>query len=260
MEERASAAVVVVAAGSGTRVGAAVNKVLLPLLGTPVLAWSVRTALTLPDVRRVVLVVRAGEEGAVADAVAPHLRVDGAGPEVGVVAGGATRHDSEWAALRVLADDVAAGLVDVVAVHDGARPLAAPGLFGAVLAAAREHGGALPAVPVHAVVRRHGPTVGGSLVGVQTPQAFRAPELLAAYRAAQEHGFRGTDTAACLEWWAARSSTPLRIAAVPSTPRNLKVTYPEDLTLAARLVEAAEHGSPGRPPVTGAGVPTAPSR
>ena len=68
-----STAVVILAAGSGSRVGAEVNKVLLPLRGVPVLVWSVRDALALPDVRRLVLVVRPEDRSAVESAVAPHL-------------------------------------------------------------------------------------------------------------------------------------------------------------------------------------------
>src|SRR5687768_1751924 len=108
-------AVVILAAGSGTRVGAEVNKVLLPLRDAPVLVWSVRDALTLPDVRRLVLVVRPEDRAAVEAAVAPHL----GDREAIVVDGGATRHASEWAALRVLAPDITSGEVDVLVVHDG---------------------------------------------------------------------------------------------------------------------------------------------
>jgi 2-C-methyl-D-erythritol 4-phosphate cytidylyltransferase len=220
-------AVVVVAAGSGTRLGAGVNKVLLPLLGVPVVARSVVTALGLAEVRRVVVVHHPDEAAAMAEALAPHL----GDAEVALVAGGATRHDSEWQALRVLADDVDAGVVRVVAVHDAARPLADADLFERTFAAAREHGGAIPVVPVDHVVHRDGsPTDDGPLVGVQTPQAFRAADLLAAYRAAERDGFTGTDTASCVERYA-----DVRIAAVPSTPANLKVTFPEDLEVAARL-------------------------
>jgi 2-C-methyl-D-erythritol 4-phosphate cytidylyltransferase len=87
-------------------------------------------------------------------------------------------------------------------------------------------------VTVHSVVRRDGAPVGGTgLAAVQTPQAFRAAELLAAYRAADAEGFTGTDTASCVERFAA-----LTIAAVPSGPVNLKITFPEDLDLAERLV------------------------
>jgi 2-C-methyl-D-erythritol 4-phosphate cytidylyltransferase len=66
---------------------------------------------------------------------------------------------------------------------------------------------------------------------VQTPQAFRARELLAAYRQAAVDGFVGTDTAACLERY-----TDLAVVGVPSSPTNLKITFPEDVTLAEALL------------------------
>ena len=220
-------AVVVVAAGAGARLGAGVNKVLLPLHGVPMVARSVRTALSLPDVRRVVVVHRPDEREAMGEALAPHL----GDFEVLLVPGGVARHDSEWQAFRVLADEIDAGAVRVVAVHDAARPLAGVDLFERTVAAAREHGGAIPVVPIDDVVRRDGSPVSGDLAGVQTPQAFRAPELLAAYRAADRDRFTGTDTASCLERYA-----DVRIAAVPSTPANLKVTFAGDLDLAERLL------------------------
>jgi 2-C-methyl-D-erythritol 4-phosphate cytidylyltransferase len=221
------AAVVILAAGSGTRVGAEVNKVLLPLAGVPVLAWSVRDALAVDDVRHVVVVVRDGEQDAVAAALTPHLGEH----EVLVVAGGATRHRSEEAALRVLAAEIGRGELDVVAVHDGARPLAGPGLLAATLAAAREHGGAIPVVPAHGLLTATLEPVAGPLGTVQTPQAFRAGPLLAAYDAARLDGFEGTDTAACFSRYAGGD-----VAAVPSSPLNLKITFPEDVALAGRLL------------------------
>ena len=90
----------------------------------------------------------------------------------------------------------------MVAIHDGARPLASSALFAAVLAAAREHGGALPAAPLPGLVTAELGAVAGDLVGVQTPQAFRAAPLLAAYRSAAADGFEGTDTAATFERYA----------------------------------------------------------
>jgi len=221
------AAVVILAAGSGSRVGAEVNKVLLPLGDAPVLAWSVRDVLAVPDVRRLVLVVRPGEEEAVAEAVTPYL----GDREVLVVPGGASRHASEWQALRVLAADIESGELDVVAIHDGARPLAGTALFERTVAAAREHGGAIPVVALTSLLTADARAVPGTPAGVQTPQAFRAADLLAAYRCAEADGFEGTDTASCLERYA-----DLPVAAVPSTPLNLKITFPEDVALAARLV------------------------
>lgn len=221
-----AAAVVILAAGSGSRVGADRNKVLLDLGDRPVLAWSLVDALALPDVRRVVLVVRPGEAEAVGAAVAPFL----GDREVHVVEGGATRHASEWQALRVLAPAVEAGEVDVVAIHDGARPLAGRALWEAVLAAAAEHGGAIPVARVSGLVTRDLRAVPGELAGVQTPQAFDAAALVAAYRAAADDGFEATDTAGCLSRY-----SDLRIAAVTSGPGNLKITFPEDLALAEAL-------------------------
>jgi 2-C-methyl-D-erythritol 4-phosphate cytidylyltransferase len=225
-----SAAVVILAAGTGSRVGAEVNKVLLPLGDRPVLAWSVAAALALEDVQRVLLVVRPGEQQAVAEAVAPHLGED----EVGVVEGGATRHASEWAGLRALSREIESGTIDVVAIHDGARPMAGTDLFARTIEAAREHGGALPVVPLSQAVLADGEPAPRDLVAVQTPQAFRAEALLAAYRAAEADGFEGTDTASCLEKYG-----DLRIAAVPSTSGNLKITFPDDVRVAGRLWEVA---------------------
>ncbi len=227
-----SAAVVILGAGSGSRLGVEVNKVLLPLGERPILAWSARDACALPSAGVVVIVARPGEEAAVEAALLPHL--DGHRPRV--IAGGASRHASEWQALQALAPDIEAGTIEVVAIHDGARPFAGPALFEAVLSAACSAGGAIPVVPLEGVVRTDGEPTPAGLVRVQTPQAFRAPALLDAYRSAAAEGFEGTDTASCLERYAA-----VRIAAVPGHAHNLKVTFAEDLALAARLATDHPH-------------------
>jgi 2-C-methyl-D-erythritol 4-phosphate cytidylyltransferase len=232
------AAVVILAAGTGSRVGAGSNKVLLPLGDRPVLAWSVRDAAALDDagsdpVVRVLVVVRPGEQDDVVAALQPHLE----DVEVGIVTGGDSRHASEWAALRALAPEIGSGAIDVIAIHDGARPLAGPELFAATISAARQTGGAIPVVRLPGLLTRDGRELpaprSGSLDGVQTPQAFRAADLVAAYTAAAADGFEGTDTAAC---WARYSDLP--VAAVPSSPGNLKITFPEDLDLALRLASS----------------------
>jgi 2-C-methyl-D-erythritol 4-phosphate cytidylyltransferase len=220
-------AAVVLAAGSGTRLGAETNKVLLPLSGVPVLARSVRTVLDVEGVHRIVLVVRPEDRDEVAEAVAPHLGEH----DLWLVDGGEHRHDSEWQALQVLAADIENDELDVVAIHDAARPLAGVELWRAVLDAAARHGGAIPVVESPQLSRADGSLAPPRLVGVQTPQAFRAVDLLRAYRQAEADGFVGTDTAACLERY-----TDLAIAGVPSTTANLKVTFPEDLGIAEALL------------------------
>jgi 2-C-methyl-D-erythritol 4-phosphate cytidylyltransferase len=222
------AAVVVLAAGAGTRVGAELNKVLLPVAGVPIVARSVRTACSVPGVERVVVVVRDGEQRAVRTAVEPHLPDDA--PEVAMVVGGASRHASEWAALQLLAASIDAGELDVVALHDAARPFAGVPLYEAVLAAARRLGGAIPVTRLTDVVSVDGTPLPPSLVGVQTPQAFGAAELLAAHRAAARDGFEATDTAGCLAAY-----VDVTIGAVESRPDNLKVTVAGDVKVAETL-------------------------
>lgn len=236
----AGAAVVVLGAGSGSRVGAGRNKVLLPLGPRPVLAWSVRTALAVPGVTRVVVVCAPGEEGAVAEAVGADLGER----EVLLVAGGATRHASEAAALAALAADIDDGAINVVAVHDGARPLAPAALFETAIRTARAAGGAVPVVEVAGLLPREpgGDSLPARVAGVQTPQAFDAAALRAAYLAAAQDGFEGTDTAACLESWEPWSASGRRVRAIAGTPTNLKVTWPEDLATAEALLDAAALG------------------
>ena len=108
------------------------------------------------------------------------------------------------------------GDLDIVAIHDGARPLAPVALFTAVIDAAREHGGAVPGGSLPGVLTRDLGHLDGDLVAVQTPQAFRAEPLLAAYREAHEDGFEGTDTAACVAAYA-----PVRVVVVGSSSENL---------------------------------------
>ena len=226
--DRVRAAVVVVAGGSGTRVGGTTNKVLVPLRGRPVLAWSVRTICSLSYVEQLVVVARESELAAVHELVTTELPE---GREATLVPGGDTRHASEWVGLQALRDRVEAGLVDVVVVHDAARPLADAQLFDRTVAAAQEHGGAIPVREQSDLLTRDGHRVVRGLVAVQTPQAFRSRELLAAYDRAARDGFTGTDTASCFTAY-----TDLPVHGVPAPATNLKITFPEDLRLAERLL------------------------
>jgi 2-C-methyl-D-erythritol 4-phosphate cytidylyltransferase len=223
------AAIVLLAAGSGRRVGAAQNKVLLPLDGVPVLAHSVRTALGVEGVHRLVVVLRPEDRVAVSAALAPVL-----GPhDVWLVDGGSERHHSEARALDALREEIDAGEITVVALHDAARPLASADLFRRVLGTAAEHGAAVPATSTAGLVRLDGSPAEPDLVAVQTPQAFAAGPLLAAYDAAAADGFTGSDTAACLERYSS-----VRVHAVAGEAANLKVTFPEDLALATELLRS----------------------
>lgn len=222
-----TAAALVLAGGSGTRVGAARNKVYLPVAGRAVIAWSLDALAGTPGIGPVVLVVRP-EDRALARHVLDHEVTH---RDVEIVDGGATRQDSELAGLRALAPRIARGTVDVVLVHDGARPLVTPALVAEVLRVAREVGGAVPGLvrddlAAAAVDGGLGPPT--RLVAVQTPQGFHAAPLLAAYEQAAAQGFAGTDTASCIERFA--PAVPVRW--VMGEPRNVKITYGHDVQVA----------------------------
>ncbi|MEU0533177.1 2-C-methyl-D-erythritol 4-phosphate cytidylyltransferase [Amycolatopsis tolypomycina] len=233
------AAAVVLASGAGTRVGAGVNKVYLPLAGRRVVAWSLAAFAGVPGIGPLVLVVRPQDDDLVREVL--EREVDGAAVEV--VHGGRTRQESELQALRHLAGRIDRGTVDTVLLHDGARPLVSPALIAAVLHEAREHGGAIPALPADhiAAVAGDGETLvalpPASMVLAQTPQAFRAAPLLAAYEQAAGEQFEGTDTSSVMERF---SSVPVRW--VRGEQENLKVTYPRDLVFAEHVLTAAGHG------------------
>ena len=229
-----TAAALVLAGGSGSRVGATLNKVYLPLAGRPMIAWSLRAMVGAPGIGTVLLVCRAADRTTAQELLAGNP--DWAGVEL--VTGGATRQASELAGLHRLAGRIRTGSVDVVLVHDGARPLVSDRLVATVLRTARQVGGAVPGLPRDDLVwagtdarGRLGPAPPG-LVAVQTPQGFRAGPLLAAYEEAHRCGFAGTDTASCVQ----RFAPDLAIRAVPGEGHNIKITYPHDLAVAERVL------------------------
>jgi 2-C-methyl-D-erythritol 4-phosphate cytidylyltransferase len=240
-EAGAGHAGIVLAAGGGTRIGHSHSKVYLPLAGRPMLAWSLELLWRVPGVCRLVLVARAEEMGLAAGVLERELP----GAPVELVSGGPSRHESEYRALAQLAGDIHAGRVAAVLVHDAARPLASLAMTERVLAAALRRGAGVPGVPAENVLgvdpagRPALASDGGErLVTIQTPQAFRAGPLLEAHEAAARDGFTGTDTAACVERY-----TETEVVVVPGDPGNLKVTFPDDLLVAERLLAR----SPGFP-------------
>jgi 2-C-methyl-D-erythritol 4-phosphate cytidylyltransferase len=223
---------IVLAAGSGTRVGNSRNKVYLPLAGRRIVTWSLELLGRIPDIGRLVLVVRDDDRELASEILEREL----SGVPVDLVTGGETRHESEYRALLHLADEIREGAIDVVLVHDAARPLAPARIVEEVLATAVRTGSAIPALPVDDVVGvdeagRVSQAERTGMVRVQTPQAFRGGPLLAAYQAAATDGFTGTDTAACVERY---EGIPVQVVA--GDPRNIKVTYADDLFTAELIL------------------------
>jgi 2-C-methyl-D-erythritol 4-phosphate cytidylyltransferase len=224
------AVAVVLAAGLGTRVGADGNKAYVKIADRSMVAWSIDTLTRVPEIARTVLVFRSGELELARDTIRRELPT----ATVEFVEGGDSRHASESNVLAYLASDIESGSVDVVVIHDAARPLAGPEMFATALSVAREFGGAIPAIPAVDVVRIRGDHDVESmtdLVRVQTPQAFRAAALLEAYRAAAREGFEGTDTSSCVEKF-----TEIDVRTFRGDHRNFKVTYAADIAVAVRLL------------------------
>ncbi len=231
-----NAVAIVLAGGSGSRMGGSANKVFVDLAGLPLLSHSLRMFNQSDVIDRIVVVARAVEMDDAAGAVQMAL----ADKTVAIVEGGVDRQGSEWAGLCVIANDIRHGEIDVVAIHDGARPFVPAQLVIAVVATARDIGGAVPGLryeePLY--TREHGGgfgLLGGSLVRVQTPQAFRAAPLLAAYeRARRDRTFSAADTAETMERFGTTD-----VAVVPGAPANLKITFAADLERAESIARRA---------------------
>lgn len=224
-----STAVIVVAAGSGTRLGAALPKAFVDLAGQTLLERSLRSIILLPYPVQVVVVAPADfieDAHAIVNKVAPGLE-----SLVSVVTGGATRHDSVAAGLAV----VDAG-VQVVLVHDAARALTPTSLFADVDMAVQATGaGVIPALPVVDSLKQVDVT--GGILGIadreqlriaQTPQGFPRAELDAAYAAASSADF--TDDASV---FAANGGV---MTTIPGDEVAFKITTAWDLNRAHQVL------------------------
>ncbi len=212
------AVALIVAAGSGERLGAGRPKALVELAGRPLVQWSLDVLQGIAAIEQIVVALPKGAPAPVGTIGVP---------------GGAVRSESVRLALA------AAGEGDLVLVHDAARPLLSADLVEAVLDAAGREGvdGAIAAAPVTDTIKRaDGEGVvsetldRSALWAVQTPQVFRRAVLERALDVPEEVLARATDDA----WLVERIGG--RVVVVPAPKENLKVTAPLDLTLAEALL------------------------
>ncbi|MGA7277609.1 MAG: 2-C-methyl-D-erythritol 4-phosphate cytidylyltransferase [Desulfocapsaceae bacterium] len=222
-----TAAAIIAAAGSGTRMQSSVPKQFLPLAGVPMLVHPVRTFARCACIGQVIVVVADERVGSTKQMLSEQSI---GGAPITVVSGGRRRQDSVKNGLAALHDEI-----EIVLVHDGARPLVSKDLIERCYAEIRNSGAALAAIEVKDTLKQQGDEyrVQATLdrQGVwqaQTPQGARRELLEQAYLAANDTEV--TDEATLLE------NAAIAVWLVPGEEQNFKITRQEDLLLAQAIM------------------------
>ncbi len=218
--------VVLVAAGSGKRMGATRNKLWLPLADKPIMQHTVELFVAHPHVSEIVLVV---SEIDLTEAKKLTRRMDS---KISIALGGAERQDSVRAGLANLSEEC-----DYVLVHDAARPFITALQITELIKKVQIEQATIIAVPVKDTVKVVSPAglveatpARESLWAVQTPQAFRLSLLREAHEQALQAGKIGTDDAMLVEWL----GHPVTI--MMGSYENIKITTPEDLWIGEEIL------------------------
>jgi len=220
------ASAIIVAAGSGIRLGVGEPKAFVKLHGHAMLHYSLATFAGLPSIVEVVIAIPAGMERKTRDEAARA----GLAVPVKITPGGLERQDSVRIALALTSAEA-----EVIVIHDAARPFADATLFSRCLAAASARGAAIAAIPVADTLKRvadgtiQATVKRAGLYQAQTPQAFQRRLLIAAHeRAAREH-IIATDDADLVEQIGGT------VEIVEASATNLKITTKADLMVAECL-------------------------
>lgn len=218
---------IIVAAGSGERLGADVPKALVRVAGLPLVTWSARALSQAADVGPIVITCPPGMEREMSAAVGAHAALHA------IVPGGSSRQRSVAAGLAALPADV-----DLILVHDAARPLITAALVNTLVRRVRTEGAVIAAAPVADTLKRADghdrvdATVDRSgLWGAQTPQVFRAEVIRGVFADAPDAEL---DSATDCSGMAERRGIPVTLVD-PGAP-NIKVTTPADLALVEVLL------------------------
>ena len=221
---------IVLAAGSGQRVGSDVPKQFLPLRGRPMIHLCLEVFETSPAVDSLVVALPAGD-------TSKHPDLEEFSKVAAQVPGGETRQASLQNALDQLPGDT-----ETVMVHDAARPLVERSLIDALLAALDDTcDGAIPAIRLEDTIKKvsedrlvEQEMDRRSVWRVQTPQVFRRAALEDAVAKAIESGLEATDCSQML------TSAGYRVRVVDGDPLNIKVTHAADLWLAEQVLASRE--------------------
>ena len=222
-------AAVIVAGGSGSRMGTKVKKQYLKLKGKEILVHTVERFSTIAMIKEIIVVT--GQEDI--EYVTKLLKEDYKLEKVkAVVAGGKERQDSCYNGIRSVSDDI-----DYIMIHDGARPLISENAILESIEKVEEHDACIVAVPVKDTIKqadKMGKVINTpereTLWSVQTPQTFGRDLIIRAYESACINHIKATDDSMIVEAF----GHPVYI--VQGEYTNIKITTPEDLLLAERLL------------------------
>ncbi|MDX2227974.1 MAG: 2-C-methyl-D-erythritol 4-phosphate cytidylyltransferase [Verrucomicrobiae bacterium] len=219
---------VIVAAGSSRRMG--FDKLFTPLLGRPVIAHTLENFQNCAAIDEIAVVTRP-ERFTDFEDLKKQFSLDKVRH---LVEGGAERQDSVLAGVKT-----ARNRAELVAIHDGARPLCTPEMIEKTIGPARSHGASVAACKIVDTLKEADDRMGitrtvdrSRLWAVQTPQTFRTELILRAYETVMARGVTVTDDTAAVELL----GEP--VVLVDTGRANLKITTPEDLVLAGMLLEA----------------------
>lgn len=218
---------VIPAAGSGSRMAATVPKQFMELNGHPLLDWTLAAISQAEEITSIVLVAPPDDVIRLTEKYVGNPRW----PKITrAVAGGATRADSVYSG-------VCAAETEWILAHDAARPFVTAALVHRTIEAAIRHGAATAALPVHDTLKmRDGSFLGwtfdrATTLIIQTPQVFRAADLVAAHDRLRHEGKEWTDETSLLQ------QVGIKVAWVPGEAANLKITTPDDFRLAQVIAE-----------------------
>jgi len=220
----------IAAAGSGRRMGAEGNKLLLEVAGRPVLAWTLQAALACEAIDWIGVVGQPVDEAAIA------AILTAANPAVPVqwIVGGETRQESVSRGLAALPPGAQG-----VLIHDGARCLVSPSLLARCAEAVQQGLAVIAAAPVTDTIKQvdgQGTITAtpdrNQLWAAQTPQGFPVQQLRDAHAMALAQGWSVTDDAALFE------RLGLAVQVLEAPPSNIKLTTPFDLTIAEAVLAA----------------------
>ena len=223
---------IIVAAGTGQRIGAALAKTYLPIVGRPLILRTLDRIFASSAISSVILVVAANDLEYCRDLLKCDRSLEGR--VLDLQPGGATRQQSVRCGL-----DKLDAKTDMVLIHDGARPFVSAALIDRCIQAAALKGAAVAGLPVRDTIKRvsddgyiQSTPERAGLWEIQTPQCFQRDLIVAAHQRAVREGFDATDDAMVVE----RMAKP--VCVVEGEACNFKITVPEDLQIAEAMIRA----------------------